>query len=412
MRHLVYADHPIFLDQVFLEVSDEHELVQVNDFGDIINYPLELDGMVFLVLNATEGVDFATAKQKFPIQKVVLLSSSLREEDLKTHMRENNWIDLFYPVPVNFPEILEMHKVITSIHNRNELTFDVEEKSQQAPVIDLGLSALDATNMLDLSLEQNSTVIVSPNVTANVSANISQDVSQNISPLKHGQQLSGGTDSEISSKLPTSSQTENEIFANRDEQLYKTLAHNQLLRQKVQDLEKRSDQMEMESHYWKKKVEEIRAESEDIGWNSSLLEKNIQKERDEYRQKMGLLEEKIQYWEHKYHDLKIKMGELSSKQHMDGKNIRRREEELEERLSLLQSDTGAQIQNREKKLMELKRKLDLIEFDLQESVLREKEMKERIKDLEHRLEMSVSTLRGLFQELDMTNKPRALKKVD
>jgi chromosome segregation ATPase len=210
-----------------------------------------------------------------------------------------------------------------------------------------------------------------------------------------------------------------QILALKDEQLYKSLAHNQLLRQKVQDLEKRTDKLEMDAHYWKKKSDESKQEAEEVVLNHKLIENNFEKEKDEYKHKLMVLEEKVKYWEQKFHEQKLKNSELSSKQHMDHKSIKRREDELEERLSLLHSDSGMQIQVREKKIMELKRKVDLLDFDLQESVLRESEMKERIKELEKKLEHSVSTLRSLFRELEI--KPSStlqmrdvslLKKVD
>ena len=413
MKHLVFADHEVSLEQILLDRDVQEELVQVELFQELIDYPFPINGLILLVLNSTEGWDFAALKNKYLVQKVVILSDSLSEELLLPIMRDHNWVDLFYPIPVSFTELLGMHKVITGIHDRSELDltdtsyFNLNEQKVDLEIKDVPAADLAIAPQEDYSQDLES---ADSTVTTTSTTHISQHQDLVSDNMFQQQANTRWENSEAGPSMPN-------MLAAKDEQLYKSLAHNQLLRQKIQNLEKRTDQLEMEAHYWQKKVEEMRQESEEISLNAKLLENNFYKEREEAKQKVQILEEKQRYWEQKYHEQKLKTGELSSKQHMDHKSIKRREEELEERLSLLQSDSGLQIQSREKKIMEYKRKLDLMDFDLQESILREREMKERIKDLERKLENSVSTLRTLFHDLELTSNSglaqiSVLKKVD
>jgi hypothetical protein len=426
MKHLIYSDHQVNFEEIILDRDDQEELISIASFQELIDYPFPVDGLILLVLNSTEGMDFSALKNKYLVQKIVILSNALTEEQLSPIMRENNWIDLFYPTPVTFSELLGMHKVITGIYGRTDLGLSMEGPTAQiAPESSMDLelnTAEQVTQKMELDDLDLSTQVAS---TSQESVQLSAPGPEKTEILSEFDTSHTTVASTGKAELRAELKVEQEqgqmgqILALKDEQLYKSLAHNQLLRQKVQDLEKRTDKLEMDAHYWKKKSDESKQEAEEVVLNHKLIENNFEKEKDEYKHKLMVLEEKVKYWEQKFHEQKLKNSELSSKQHMDHKSIKRREDELEERLSLLHSDSGMQIQVREKKIMELKRKVDLLDFDLQESVLRESEMKERIKELEKKLEHSVSTLRSLFRELEI--KPSStlqmrdvslLKKVD
>jgi hypothetical protein len=91
-----------------------------------------------------------------------------------------------------------------------------------------------------------------------------------------------------------------------------------------------------------------------------------------------------------------------------------RERELEQKLELLKADSETQIRHRDLKILELKRKIDAMEFDMESISVQEKRSVESRFELEDKLDKAIKTLRSaisvLEDESDKSNALEALKK--
>ena len=108
------------------------------------------------------------------------------------------------------------------------------------------------------------------------------------------------------------------------------------------------------------------------------------------------------------------LDKSAQKNKIDVKKVQMRERELEQKLELLKSDAETQIRHRDLKILELKRKIDGMEFDMESISQQEKRSVESRFELEDKLEKAIKTLRSaitvLEDETDRTNALNALKK--
>ena len=93
------------------------------------------------------------------------------------------------------------------------------------------------------------------------------------------------------------------------------------------------------------------------------------------------------------------MERLKDRVRMDIRKIRVREKELENRLEIMKKDSEALITARENKIIELKRKLDLLEFNmdlLQDQYAREKDSTAKLREKLARAAQVVRVAGGLL----------------
>lgn len=91
--------------------------------------------------------------------------------------------------------------------------------------------------------------------------------------------------------------------------------------------------------------------------------------------------------------------ELRKKVHLELVRVQSREKELQSQLDLVKMDSDSQIQNRENMILDLKRKIDLLQFDLEQAVDSEQRIKRDYKLLEEKLDGIMKKLRGAFDEV-------------
>ena len=83
-------------------------------------------------------------------------------------------------------------------------------------------------------------------------------------------------------------------------------------------------------------------------------------------------------------------------------------------MELLKADTETQIRNRDLKILELKRKIDTLEFDIESIQMKEQKTVDSNFAMEERMERVINTLRRAIGELENEEAPlrnlEALKK--
>ncbi|WP_408099133.1 hypothetical protein ACJVC5_09495 [Peredibacter sp. HCB2-198] len=158
----------------------------------------------------------------------------------------------------------------------------------------------------------------------------------------------------------------------------------------------------------------LRAELDEKKIELTIIRKKLNEEITELKDRLKLFDEKRLIMEEKNRILAQELDKAAQKNKIDVKKVQLRERELEQRLELLKADAETQIRNRDLKILELKRKIDAMEFDMESISMQEKRSVESRFELEDKLEKAIKTLRNaitvLEDETDRTNALDALKK--
>lgn len=144
----------------------------------------------------------------------------------------------------------------------------------------------------------------------------------------------------------------------------------------------------------------MRAELDEKKIELTIIRKKLNEEIGELRDRMKLYDEKKLIWEEKIRFLQTELDKSSQKNKIDVKKVQMRERELEQRLELLKSDAETQIRNRDHKILELKRKIDAMEFDMESISQQEKKSIESRYELEDKLDKAIKTLRTAINVLE------------
>ncbi|MCR9206151.1 MAG: hypothetical protein NXH75_16325, partial [Halobacteriovoraceae bacterium] len=165
------------------------------------------------------------------------------------------------------------------------------------------------------------------------------------------------------------------------------------LLKEIQDLKKDSKVVEQENLGLKAELDEAKIEI-------SILKKRHGTEMDEMKYRLRISDEKKLYAEEKARKLQKEFDRLQGKVRMDFNHIKQREKELESQLELVKMDSESQVVSRDKKILELKRKIDQLEFNMENIVIREQKSRDDKMRLEERLERIMKTLRGSIEVLE------------
>ncbi|MES2529193.1 MAG: hypothetical protein V4598_19055 [Bdellovibrionota bacterium] len=154
----------------------------------------------------------------------------------------------------------------------------------------------------------------------------------------------------------------------------------------------------------------MRAELDEKKIELSIVRKKLNEDISDLKDRLRLEEERRLILEEKNRILREEVDKASQRSRIDVKKVQMRERELEGRLELLKADAETQIRNRDLKILELKRKIDAMEFDMESIQTQEKRTVESRFELEDKLEKAIKTLRGAISVLeDETDKGAALE---
>ena len=158
----------------------------------------------------------------------------------------------------------------------------------------------------------------------------------------------------------------------------------------------------------------LRAELDEKKIELTIIRKKLNEEINELKDRLKLFDEKRLILEEKNRLLSQELDKAAQKNKIDVKKVQMRERELEQKLELLKADAETQIRNRDLKILELKRKIDAMEFDMESISEQEKRSVESRYELEDKLDKAIKTLRTaitvLEDETDRSNALKALKK--
>lgn len=144
----------------------------------------------------------------------------------------------------------------------------------------------------------------------------------------------------------------------------------------------------------------VKVQNDELQIEINILKKRHAKESDKNHYQLKLLEEKKMILEEKTKNYKNEYERLEQKLRIDLTSVAARERELESQLEFLALDSEQQVKNRDSKILELKQKIDALEFNMENSSIREEQYKNDKIKVEERLSKMMMTLRGSIELLE------------
>jgi hypothetical protein len=186
------------------------------------------------------------------------------------------------------------------------------------------------------------------------------------------------------------------------------------LRADREELLKKIAELEDEKVLQSRQTLSLRAELDEKKIELSIIRRKLNEEIGDLKDRLKIQEERKLILEEKNRVLLQEVERAGQKTKIDMKKVQMRERELEQKLELLKSDAETQIRNRDLKILELKRRIDAMEFDMESISQQEKRSVESRFELEDKLDKAIKTLRSaitvLEEESDRGNALDVLKK--
>lgn len=315
----------------------------------------------------------------------------------------------------------------------NDLSLDDKSDSLNEDIVDLGSSDLDFG--LDDAVEENSDMSDEvreklKEIDAIMDGSQIIDVPSDLRPLKadsdldqplvsedmNFDNLNFSADDSVSEKEDKPKKKKKEVKEQKETremgeelreisgaysgELERTQATISNLRADRDELLAKIQVLEEDKIYHNRQTLTMRAELDEKKIELSIIRRKLNDEIQELKDKLRLHDERRMILEEKNRILTQELDRAGQKNRIDVKKVQMRERELEQKLELLKSDAETQIRNRDLKILELKRKIDAMEFDMESISTQEKRSVESRFELEDKLEKAIKTLRSAITVLE------------
>lgn len=357
-------------------------------------------------------LDLGDDSDKFEMSDLNLEHSEvqLNDDDLDMNIGLENDLDLndlsdvklFDEIQEDSAEISDPLKDYSSpkLHiNTEDLTEDVKAKLKEIDAI----MEEDATNA---SFKLGEAGLESENSSELFSANESIVGDVNIDKL-HLDDEEEAVEKQAGPKKKKKKETEAVASASIEEisqaytgEMERTQATIANLRADRDELLKKIDLLEEEKLLGSRNSLTLRAELDEKKIELTIIRKKLNEEINDLKDRVRLYEEKVLILEEKNKHLVQEIDKAGQKNKIDVKRVMLRERELEQKLELLKADAETQIRNRDLKILELKRRIDAMEFDMESMTQQEKKTLESRFELEDKLDKAIRTLRTAISNLE------------
>jgi hypothetical protein len=206
---------------------------------------------------------------------------------------------------------------------------------------------------------------------------------------------------EVETSPPTSS-AEDRLAINQhhDGELIRLQATIRQLREEREELLKEVHEIKTDSKLLQQENLGLRADLEETKIEVNILKKRHHSEVDEVKYQLKISDQKKEIADEKTKRYQKEFDRLNQKVRIDFKKVQEREKELESQLELVTMDSAAQVKSRDLKILELKRKIDSLEFNMENSSIREQKSRDDKEKVEERLSKIMKTLRGSLKLLE------------
>ncbi len=184
------------------------------------------------------------------------------------------------------------------------------------------------------------------------------------------------------------------------DELVRAQATIRYLREEREKMIAENDKVKMENEHHEREILGLRSELDEVKIELSIVKKRYGEEVEEYRQKNRPLEEKVSIYEEKIKNYQKELDRVNQKVRVDYNQIKQREKDLESKLELMSVDLSNQVLSRENKIIELKRKIDSLEFNMENMMIHGQKAKEEKLKLEDRLNRVMKTLKSSIKSLE------------
>lgn len=191
-----------------------------------------------------------------------------------------------------------------------------------------------------------------------------------------------------------------EYIENHDMELIRLGETIKSLREDRERLVSTIEDMQGELQSDQKDYLSIQAELDEKKIEVSVLKKRASKQIDELNFKLDLASNKKEILEEQNKVYENEFEKLRKSKKLDVNKVRSRERDLEEKLELLRSDAEVQVKNRDYKILDLKRRIDTLEFDIESAHMKEKKTVSSQQVLENKMNNVIKTLRSAIGHLE------------
>jgi hypothetical protein len=132
----------------------------------------------------------------------------------------------------------------------------------------------------------------------------------------------------------------------------------------------------------------------------SILRKRHMVELEDLKYRLTLSEEKKALSDEKARQSELRREKLEQRVRIDYNQVKLREKELESKLEMLSMDIDSQVHSRDHKILELRRKIDALEFNMENASIKEQRSNEDKRMLEDKLSKIMKTLRNSIKNLE------------
>ncbi len=213
---------------------------------------------------------------------------------------------------------------------------------------------------------------------------------------------SGVTHSEPVTSSPAAS---HHSMSHNTEELSRLAETIQNLREDRDALLERLNKYDNQEDYSKQESLGVKSELDEKKIELKILKRKYEEQIDEFQYKLKLSDQKKEMAIEKQKQLLEDVEKLNQKVRLDIKRIQSRERELENQLELIKADADIQLKNRDRMILELKRRIDSLEFEMETITLQEQKHINARVDLEGKLGSVMSTLRSALTLLDEVDAP-------
>ncbi|MGZ3789859.1 MAG: hypothetical protein ACXVLQ_15075 [Bacteriovorax sp.] len=132
----------------------------------------------------------------------------------------------------------------------------------------------------------------------------------------------------------------------------------------------------------------------------SILRKRHMVEMEDIKYRLSANEEKRALAEERARLAESKREKLEQRVRIDFNQVKQREKELETKLEMLSIDVDSQVHSRDQKILELRRKIDALEFNMENVSIKEQKSLDDKRKLEDKLNKIMKTLRHSIKNLE------------
>ena len=398
-----------------LSVDDAADVIEMSD--EEISSPLDDQEMSFSDNSDQE-------------ESVEEISENLKEDLNDDH---NEVDDLDTNIDMELSPEESSDEGLGDLEDVNDIDDDLGGLDDLGDIDDLGTMSMsddlydDLTDMTDFNESTGETVVGSLDELSAGADDLDDDfleatVVQDVSSFSGGQSADEADyedDEEktmIETRIPDSFEKPKVDVANFSKSvdqitnsLISSLDSNELLSLKVtlgelkedrNNLLEKVDELQQKNEILKQENLNAKADSDEFKIEISILRKRHIAEMENLKHTLAISEQKREILETKLRNLTQELGSYGKRSEIDDNKLRQKERELENQLELMAIDADSKVKSRDTKILELKRKIDSLEFNMENMSIREKQSRKDKLLLEEKLARVIDTLRSSLNVLE------------